>query len=93
MSKNLKVKVQLESDDKAIWFARCSECPMHPHQKALGQKLQECQAGMVTNMQGPVPIHTCQHLVKQPDKQSFGESKDGLFVTCGFSTDSAKKGN
>lgn len=80
--KELQVKVSVE--DKAIWSAFCHECPMHYHQKALGTKLENCQAGMITNMQGPVPIYTCKHLVKQKDKQSFGEVDGKLFVTCNF---------
>jgi hypothetical protein len=57
-----------------VFNIHCPTCPLHVHSDALGSKRQDCIAGMVTNMQGHIPIHTCKHYAKdslanEPEKK------------------------
>jgi len=63
-----------------VFNISCPDCPLNVHADALGVKRKDCVAGMVTNMQGHVPIHQCEHYKKdsianEPEKQ--------LSIICG----------
>ena len=68
--------VRIDMDRKAFgdpWSVLCDTCPMKPHTDALGQKAPICTAGMMTNLQGAVPVHLCKHYVKESIRKD-GES-------------------
>ena len=75
MKREVKYKEEL-----GVFDISCEACPLIPLFKELDQKPQACLAGMVTNMQGHVPIHTCKHYVK--DSISNGDDKT-LWIECG----------
>ena len=63
-----------------IFSIYCDECPLIPAFKELGQKPKACMAGMVTNIQGHMPIHTCDHYAKD---SIANEPNNGLSIECG----------
>ena len=64
-----------------MWSMTCAECPLIPHAAALGQNPPECAGGIATNMQGPVPLKTCKHLVPN----SYANSEDGgITIGCTY---------
>lgn len=67
--------------DLGFWKATCSDCPLLPHTRALGQKDPECAGGMVTNMQGPLVLKRCEHLGRGGD-DGFRVYGDQLRVNC-----------
>lgn len=67
-------------EELGVFSIDCATCPLIPAFKALGQKPQSCVAGMVTNMQGHMPIHTCKHYGRK--SLANGENKT-LNIQCG----------
>jgi len=59
----IKHKVEFK-DEGATFEIRCSSCPLISHFEAIGAPAAPCVAGVMTNMQGPVPVKSCQHYVK-----------------------------
>lgn len=56
-------EVQVEAD--LIGFSiTCPTCPLLPHLEALGQKPRSCVAGLITNVQGAVPLNSCEFYTK-----------------------------
>lgn len=77
----MSVKRSVEFSDKGIGFTvTCKFCPLLPHTEALGQKPKSCIAGIVTNMQGPIPMGTCEHL----EKDSIKSENKSLSIICNF---------
>ena len=59
------MKAKLEQTDKGLgWHMICEECPLLPHLKALKKEARYCQGGIITNVQGPVPLTICEYYVK-----------------------------
>lgn len=54
---------ELVVDDKEMgfWHFESKNCPLLPHLKALGEKPRPCVSGLATNVQGAVPIGSCDH--------------------------------
>ena len=73
--------VSLSADRKSCigeWAVNCDTCPLLPHLKALGQEPRACTAGMQTNIQGAIPLATCEYLVKD----SITKLKGKLYINC-----------
>jgi len=68
------------AEELGVFHIDCADCPLIPAFKALDQKPTACVSGMVTNIQGHMPIHTCKHYAK--DSISNGENKT-LWIECG----------
>jgi len=49
--------------DDLICIVKCPTCPALTHTNALGIKAWDCMSGIVTNIQGFVPVKTCPHYV------------------------------
>ena len=62
------------------WDVISKECPMLPHLLALGMTPKSCFAGVVTNIQGVVPLAFCKHYVKESFKAD-GQKKT---IQCGW---------
>ena len=59
------MSLQVEFKDEGVTFEiRCATCPLLPHFEAIGTAAQPCVAGVMTNLQGPVPIKSCDHYIK-----------------------------
>lgn len=67
-------------EELSVFSIDCATCPLIPAFQLLEQKPTACVSGMVTNMQGHVPIHTCKHYAK--DSISNGDNKT-LWIECG----------
>jgi len=76
----VKRQVTFTEEEGGVFHIDCESCPLLPAFAALDKKPEACMAGMVTNMQGPVPIHTCKHYAK--NSISNGEGKT-LWLECG----------
>jgi hypothetical protein len=61
-------------DDGLIWAMVCKECPLLPHLTALKEKPRDCQGGMMTNVQGAVPLGKCEYYVEDSFKDNVGSS-------------------
>lgn len=61
-----------------VWDLTCPRCPLRIHTDALGQKPQVCAHGVITNIQGPVPMGTCKH----HKAESLVNEKGSLFLLC-----------
>lgn len=59
------VVVTYEECVAGIWSLQCAECPLTPHQIALGLKGKGCMGGIATNMQGPMVLFNCPHSAGQ----------------------------
>lgn len=77
MSKRI---VTFTEEEGGVFHIDCADCPLIPAFKALDQKPHACIAGIVTNMQGPVPIHTCKHYQKD---SIANEPEKKLSIICG----------
>lgn len=55
------VEMVMENKEIGAWSIKCKDCPLLPHLKALKQKEKCCVAGLITNVQGPVPLARCEH--------------------------------
>ena len=77
--------VQFVPDKKSpvgAWEVTCAECPMIPHLVALEMPVKPCLSGIITNVQGPVPIGVCKHYAKDSiASDGKGKSKK-LTLTC-----------
>lgn len=76
----MKRQVTYTEKNGGVFHIDCTSCPLIPAFKALDKKPEACIAGIVTNMQGHVPIQTCKHYAK--DIISNGEEKT-LWIECG----------
>lgn len=76
----MKRQVTFDEKDGGVFRIECKSCPLIPALETLGEKPRPCIAGIVTNMQGPVPLDTCKHYSK--DSISNGDDKT-LWVECG----------
>ena len=68
------------AENMGVFNIHCPTCPLHVHSDALGTKRANCVAGMVTNMQGHMPIHHCPHYVKNSLEN---EPEKKLVIECG----------
>jgi hypothetical protein len=51
--------------DEGISFSiSCRDCPLLPALETLGQNPRPCISGLITNMQGFVPVAECEHYQK-----------------------------
>lgn len=67
--------VRIDIDPNAYgepWAVFCDECPKKPHADALGLAAPKCAAGLMTNIQGAVPVHQCDHYVKESIRNDNG---------------------
>jgi hypothetical protein len=67
------------TEELGVFSVDCAECPLIPHLKALDQPSKPCLSGMVTNMQGHMPIYTCKHYQKDSITNEPGQK---LSVIC-----------
>lgn len=75
----MKRAVQFKEEE--ITFAiTCDKCPLKPHLEALGQPPRACVSGIMTNMQGPVPVASCEHYKKDSISNDADKS---LMLECG----------
>jgi hypothetical protein len=83
--------VRIDMDKDAYgqpWAIRCDGCPMKPHTDALGQAAPICASGLMTNLQGAVPVHMCKHYAKESIRNDNG----ALTVECGRTPNSGGEG-
>lgn len=67
------------SEDGIGFSIGCDDCPLLPALQTLGQKPRPCASGIMTNMQGHVPIAECEHYAKD----SIGNEPSGkLSINC-----------
>jgi hypothetical protein len=71
--------VVLSEGDAGIFSIECQECPLKLHTDALGQKAPSCVHGIITNMQGAIPLGTCKHY----EKDSIVVEGKTLVILCG----------
>ena len=57
-------EVAFTEGNAGIWDLTCPTCPLRVHSEALGEKHRVCAHGVITNIQGPVVMGTCNHQVK-----------------------------
>lgn len=77
----MKLKAVLENG--GITFSvTCVDCPLAPHAIALEQKPPVCVAGVITNMQGAVPVNSCKHMKKNGLVSEGHGKKAQLYVEC-----------
>ena len=73
---------------EAGWFGiKCPTCPLLPHLNALSQSPRPCTAGIFTNMQGAVPLNSCEHYVKNSAEP--GKGKKPATIKCKFASPAA----
>ena len=83
--------VRIDMDKDAYgqpWAIRCDGCPMKPHTDAFGQSAPICASGLMTNLQGAVPVHLCKHYTKESIRNDNG----ALTVECGHTPNAALTG-
>lgn len=67
--------------DEGIGFSiLCPDCPLLPALKTLGQNPRSCISGLMTNIQGPVPVGQCEYYQKDSITNDEGNR---LSVDCG----------
>jgi hypothetical protein len=76
----MKRIVTYTEEEGGVFHIDCATCPLIPAFQALDKKPEACMAGMVTNVQGHVPIHTCKHYVKDSIANEPGKI---LSIQCG----------
>jgi hypothetical protein len=76
----MKREVTYTEEKGGIFHIDCQTCPLIPAFQALDQKPQACVAGLVTNIQGHVPINTCKHYQKD---SIANEPEKKLSIICG----------
>jgi hypothetical protein len=67
-------------EEIGVFSITCPDCPLLTAFEELNQKPWACVSGMVTNMQGHVPIHTCKHYTKD---SIANEAEKKLSIECG----------
>jgi hypothetical protein len=72
--------VTYTEESGGVFHIDCATCPLIPAFQALEQKPAACVSGIVTNMQGHVPIHTCKHYQKD---SIASEPEKKLVIICG----------
>lgn len=63
--------VTIDADPKSLtqsWAIKCATCPLKPHTNALGLPTQACASGVMTHVQGAVPLNMCKHYVRESVK-------------------------
>ena len=75
---SVRRRVKFTEGIAGIWDLSCSTCPLLAHTEALGEKPRACVHGIVTNIQGPVPMGTCKHHLKD----SLVNESGSLFLLC-----------
>ena len=73
--------VSLTMDREAYaqpWIVVSKECPLRQHTDALGKEPPRCASGMMTNIQGAVPVHLCKYY----QQDSIVKDGDTLTVLC-----------
>ena len=68
------------AENLGVFHIDCAECPLIPAFTALDKKPESCVSGMVTNMQGHMPIHQCKHYAKD---SIANEPEKKLSIQCG----------
>lgn len=87
----VKRNVRLTMDKEAFgqpWVVESEECPLRPHTDALGKKPPRCASGMMTNVQGAVPIHLCKYY----QQDSIVKDGDLMTVMCGHKANKEMSG-
>ena len=75
------MKREVKFKDEGIGFSiSCADCPLLPALETLGQKPRPCVSGIMTNMQGPVPVAECEHYGKN---SIANEEGNRLSIECG----------
>lgn len=79
------VRIDIDKDSYGQpWSVRCDTCPMKPHTDALGQAAPICASGLITNLQGAVPVNMC----KRYAKESIRNDDGALTVECSHTPNS-----
>jgi len=78
LSAVVRRRVKFTEGNAGIWDLSCSTCPLLAHTEALGEKPRVCAHGIITNIQGPVPMGTCKH----HQKDSLVNEGGSLFLLC-----------
>ena len=76
----MKRIVTYTDEGHGVFHIDCADCPLIPAFVALDKKPESCIAGIVTNVQGYVPIHTCKHYQKN---SIANEPEKKLSIICG----------
>lgn len=75
---NMNRIVTYTEEKRGIFSINCADCPLKPHLEALGMEPRPCVAGITTNVQGPVPIDTCEHY----QQESIKLEENNLTINC-----------
>jgi len=67
-------------DEGLTFRIDCADCPLSDALKTLGQEPRPCISGIMTNMQGPVTVGTCEHYKKDSIENT---ADNGLSIECG----------
>ena len=67
-------------DDGIGFSITCADCPLLPELMTLGQSPRPCISGIITNVQGRVPIAECKHYQKD---SIDSQGAQNLSVECG----------
>ena len=60
----MKRIVTYKEESSGIFHISCATCPLLPAFSELGKVPEACVAGIVTNVQGHMPLNTCRHYEK-----------------------------
>lgn len=75
---SIRRTVELHEGEAGIFGIDCSTCPLKVHTDALGQKAPDCVHGIITNMQGAIPMGTCKYY----EKDSIATEGKTLEILC-----------
>lgn len=74
----MKRNVTYTEEYGGIFHIDCAECPLIPAFQSLDKKQEACISGVVTNIQGQIPIHQCKHYAKD----SISNENHSLWLEC-----------
>lgn len=66
------------SKDGFKWILDCPSCPLKSHLEVLKMAPRSCSVGLMTNLQGAIPISTCEYM----EKDSLADEEKGLHIVC-----------
>lgn len=77
--------LEIQSDGGTVdaWHFDCPTCPKWSHQDALKVAREQCVAGIITNVQGAVPLKWCD----LANKNTNFDTPDGPHIECMFDGD------
>ena len=67
-------------EELGVFHINCETCPLIPAFRELGKVPEACVAGVATNVQGHIPIHTCRHYEK--NSLDRDREKNELTIIC-----------